>query len=236
MARIFLRKGANVEIMGSNGHTTASYLFGSSRPRIPQTEFVDILAYNSFTQFNTQDKDGWTVLHKAAAWGTAADVRKLLQLNTSPHCRTHKLGWTPILCAMCNKNLETFQELWGSYDGLNPEDEQDIRGWNLLHIAAEYGNFEAVPYLLEQGVKLEALSESASKFVPLAIQGKCVSPTEVARSCGKEAYVQWCSALEMAGREADRSPDEIDWAFEYVGGRLGECECCDHWGSSPSDD
>jgi ankyrin repeat protein len=121
----------------------------------------------------------------AAAWGTAADVRRLLQMNASAESRTYKLAWTPLFCAVCFKNIGTLQELWNDGDELEVKEQQDVRGWNLLHVAVGYGKFEAVPYLLEQGVSLEAISKPASRLVPPSVQKKCDScrsGTELRRS------------------------------------------------------
>jgi len=234
MARILRRSGANFEMIGHDGNTAASYLFGNTRPQTPQTEFIDILACNSFSQFNAQDTNGWTILHRAAAWGIAADVRRLLQMNASTESRTYKLAWTPLFCAVCHKNFETLQELWNSGDDLDLREQQDVRGWNLLHVAAGCGNFEAIPYLLERGVSLEAISKPASRLVPPPVRGKSVTPAEVARSCGEAAYAKWNEALKAAGPGVEPGRSEIDWKAEATDTRLGECECCDSWDAPPS--
>lgn len=229
IARLLLCNGANVEVFGADGFTAASYLYGPFRPRIAQTEFVEILACNSFSHFNAQDTDGWTVLHRAAAWGTAADVRVLLQMKASTSLRTSRLNWTPLFCAVCYKNMHTLRELWDEGDDAQLKEQQDLRGWNLLHVAAGYANFEAVPFLLERGVDLHKVSKATSRFVPMPLRDKCVTPTEVARSCGEKLYAKWVKALRDAGHEVSLEPAEIDWDSEEVTGGLGFCECCESW-------
>jgi ankyrin repeat protein len=184
-ARLLLLHGANVEVLGTDGFTTASYLFGPSRPRTPQTEFIEILACNSLSHFNAQGKIGWTVLHRAAVWGTAADVQALISVKASTQTRTLRLAWTPVFCAVCYGNMDTLRELW-KYD--NDPHQRDFRGWNLLHVAAGYGNFAAVPFLIERGVDLHALSDATARFVPPLLRGKCVAPGDIARGFGQEAY------------------------------------------------
>jgi hypothetical protein len=221
-----------VEVLAYNGFTAASHLYGSTRPKVPQTEFVEILANNSFSNFNAQDKDGWTALHRAAAWGTSADVRVLVQMKASIESRTSMLDWTPDFVAVCYKNLDTLQELWNSHGDANFKDHQDFRGWNLLHMAAGYGNYDAVPFLIERGVSLEATSKATSRSVPYALRGRCVTPNEVARCCGEEAYGKWAQALRIVGREVDVRPEDIDWSVEGVVESLGCCECCNNWNTS----
>jgi ankyrin repeat protein len=111
-------------------------------------------------------------------------------MNASAESRTYKLAWPPLFCAVCYKNIGTLQELWDDGDELEVKEQQDVRGWNLLHVAAGYGKFEAVPYLLEQCVSLEAISKPASRLVPPSVRGRSVTPAEVARSCGEAAYSQ----------------------------------------------
>jgi ankyrin repeat protein len=228
---LLLHSGADVEVIGEHGFTSAFFLFGyAGQAKVPQTEFLEILASNSFSNFNGQDKDGWNVLHRVATFGTAADIRSLAQMKASVHSRTHNLHWTPIFCAVCFGNMETLKELWRQHDDPSLKDKNDLRGWNLLHVAAGAGNFDAVPYLLEQGVDLKATSKATSRFVPPALRNKCVTPSEVARNCGESAYNRWVEALRAAGRTLEAYPEDIDWATENVDGLYGGCECCEDWG------
>lgn len=231
-ARLLLRAGANAEHLAYNGFTAASHLYGSTRPKIPQTEFIEILANNSFSNFNAQDKDGWSALHRAAAWGTSADIRVLLQMKAYSQCHTTKLDWTPDFVAVCYKNLDTLKELWNGQGNKTNKERQDFRGWNLLHMAAGYGNFDAVPFLIEQGVSLKTMSKATSRSVPWPLRGKAITPNEVARCCGEEAYRKWTEILRAAGCRVDIPPDDVDWEVEEVVETFGCCECCDNWNSN----
>ncbi|KAF2736145.1 ankyrin [Polyplosphaeria fusca] len=200
IARLLLLAGANVEVSYRNGLTAASYLYGKSRgERVPQTEFLEILANNSFSNFNGQDNNGWTVLHRAAAWGTAANVRTLIKMQTSIWSRTTKLDWTPQFIAVCFKNLDTLQELWNQHTDADFKNNQDFRGWNMLHMAAGYGKFDAVPFLIQQGVELGAMSKPTSRSVPYSVRGISVTPNELARCFGEDAYRKWAEALRVSG-------------------------------------
>ncbi|KAF2177670.1 ankyrin [Zopfia rhizophila CBS 207.26] len=144
IARLFLHGGVNVEVVGAGGFTAAFYLFGLFAIKTPQAEFIEILACNSFSNFNAQVNMGWSALHRAAAFGTLADVKKLVQIKASINCRTHNLNWIPLFCAMCFRNLDTLQELWKLHDEPKLKYQHDHRGWNPLHVATGVGNFEAV--------------------------------------------------------------------------------------------
>lgn len=224
-------KRVDVESLHVDGDTTASLLYGNARPRQQQTEFIAILASHSFSQFNTQDAYGWTVLHRAAAWGTAVDVEILLRMGTMLGLRTRNLSWTPLMCSVANDNPETLKELCGSETGHLMAEERDLRGWSLLHIAVAYGGFKTIPYLLEIGVDLQAASDATMCHVPQLVKGKSVTPGQLARTFGEAAYRKWSESLEAAGRTVDVRPEEIDWAQEETLDLFGKCECCDNWKS-----
>jgi ankyrin repeat protein len=122
--------------------------------------------------------------------------------------------------------MDTLQELW-KYE--NEPHQRDFRGWNLLHVAAGYGNFAAVPFLIERGVDLHALSDATARFVPPLLRGKCVAPGDIARGFGQEAYGKWTDAVRAAGRDVEVAPGDMDWDLEEGGGKFGNCECCDGW-------
>lgn len=222
-------KRADVELLSLNGSTVASFLYGCDRPRIQQTEFLEIIASHSFSHFNTQDKLGWTVLHRAAAWGTADDIKVLSRMNAIRKLRTLRLGWSPLICAVAYRNLDTMRVLFEISGETELHEEHDIRGWNLLHIAIAYGNLDAVPYLLHKKVSLEASSTATSSYVPLWLKDREVRPSEMARGFGELAYRRWTEQLESAGLAVDVRPEEIDWTLEGPDQAFGECECCDNW-------
>jgi ankyrin repeat protein len=230
MARLLLRtKSVDVESTNRDGDTVASYLYGKSRPKEQQTEFIEMLASHSFSQFSAQDKNGWTVLHRAAAWGSAEDIKVLLQMSALENLRTRRLSWTPLICAVAYRNFDTLQALCESSNDATMYKDQDLRGWNLLHVAVGYSNFEAVPYLIQHGVDLRAMSAPTSCWVPPLIGERSVTPGEIARSFGEAAYQRWTEALESAGSTIDVRPEEIDWTVEETEELFGECECCDNW-------
>ncbi|ORY16252.1 ankyrin repeat-containing domain protein [Clohesyomyces aquaticus] len=230
IARLLLHHGADVEVIGEDGFTSAFFLYGySAQEKVPQAEFLEILACNSFSNFNGQDNEGWSVLHRIATFGTAEDVKTLVRMRASIHSRTHNLHWTPIFCAVCFSNMETLRELWEIYDDIGLKDIVDLRGWNLLHVAAGAGNFETIPYLLKQGVSLKAASKATSRSVPPALRNKSVTPSDVARNCGESAYKKWTESVRAAGEDVEVSPEDIDWTNESVDGVFGGCDCCKEW-------
>ncbi|KAH7064294.1 ankyrin repeat-containing domain protein [Paraphoma chrysanthemicola] len=227
IARLCLRTGIDIEVMASNGHTAALCLFGSSRIRGSQSEFIELLGSKSFSLFDAHDSCGWTALHRAAAFGTREDVNALLRMKASANVLTYNLQWTPLSCAVCFGNVDAMQELWGCYE--NPSAMTDLRGWNLLHIAAGAGRFGAIPFLLDHGVDVKAGSKATSRHVPPPLEGRSVTPSVVAKACGEGAYEQWCEVLSSNGHMADTLPVNIEWGNGYSKARYGGCECCEGW-------
>jgi hypothetical protein len=207
--------------------TAALCLFGSSRIRESQSEFIELLGGNSFKLFDVQDSCGWTALHRAAAFGTREDVNALLRMKASIDVLTYNLEWTPLFCAVCFGNIGAMHELWGCYE--NPSAMTDLRGWNLLHIAAGAGKFGAIPFLLEQGVDAKAMSKATSRLVPPPLEGRSVTPNVVAKACGEDAYEKWCEVLISNGNMADMAPVDIDWGNGDGEVGYGGCECCEQW-------
>jgi hypothetical protein len=84
-----------------------------------------------------------------------------------------------------------------------------------------------LPFLLERRVDLHAVSQATSKFVPPSIVGLKVTPSDVAKSCGKESYDKWAEILGTSGFGANAMPLEVDWSSTDIQGRYGGCECCE---------
>lgn len=228
---MLLHSGADIEVIGECGFTPAFFLYGyAGQTKAAQTEFLEILAANSFSNFNGVDHDGWNLVHRVAVYGTAADIKTLVQVKVSLHARTHNLHWIPIFCAVCFGNMETLKELWNQYSDLDLKDITDLRGWNLLHVAAGAGNFDAVPFLLEHGVDLKVISKPTSRFVPPALRNRSVTPSEVAQNCGQDAYVKRTAAIRAAGHETSVATEDIDWTTETIDEIFGGCDCCSEWG------
>lgn len=230
MARALIGAGVDADsTVDVDGSTALSYAFCNQTPRMPQIEMLEILGSFSFSHFSKQDKQGWTALHRAAAYGTAADVRKLLTLGASTGMETNNLKWTPLFCAICFSNRETTDELLAQ-PNVPIATIKDLRDWTLLHVAVGAGNFDIVPELLKREVDIYALSKATIHHVLAGLLNKCVSPEEVAREFGRDAFSRWTEALHSAGREPEKSIDDIDWTAVTNNNHFGGCECCDGWG------
>jgi ankyrin repeat protein len=185
------------------------------------------MASNGFSNFNSQDDKGWTAIHRAAAFGTAEDVRALSRIGAALDIRTHNLGWTPIFTAVCYSNVETLLEIIK----IEPLDkhEADLRGWTLLHVAVGVGSFDVIPDLLRLGCDPAALSNATGHSVPQVFIDIAITPGDIAKACGKEVHDKWTQLLVNAGFATGEELDSIDWDIETTNLQFGGCECCERW-------
>ncbi|KAL1987786.1 hypothetical protein VTN96DRAFT_2626 [Rasamsonia emersonii] len=210
IARFLISRGARLDYVSSRGWTPVFELFWPSKEDQPSPEFLHLLCANSFADFDVQDSSGWTCLHRAAAYGTAADVRELLRVGASPLITTHSLGWTPVFCAARFCNTATLAELARH---LQPSFiySTDARGWTLLHVAVDAGDFDTMYLVLQLG---------ADPHQTAKIDGEWVTPTELARRGGPKVFQMYVDALEETGFDIYGVEDDADekgeiyWAAE----------------------
>ena len=84
IARLLLAEGAEVHHINADGWTPAFRLFGfNSQASTPCDEYLEALAASSFTEVDAQDKEGWSCMHRAAAFGHAHHIRALMKLHAT---------------------------------------------------------------------------------------------------------------------------------------------------------
>jgi ankyrin repeat protein len=160
-------------------------------------------------------------MHRAAAFGTAEDIAALVKVGSSVTLGTH-LDLTPIRCAIRFENVDTFLEL---VKHLQPSfiDEQDIRGWALLHEAASMGSSKMLGIVLKHNADPHVMSRNTAYMVPSGLENRHVTPADVARREGEDAYLTYIQALKLAGfdvtvmQELEDGIDNIFWPAESGG-------------------
>ncbi|KAJ4032976.1 hypothetical protein NW763_014466 [Fusarium oxysporum] len=209
-ARFFLEQGASLDYLCYRGWTPAMLLFQPDFPEVPP-QFFELLTCYSFTDFDVQDRFGSTVLHRAASWGTGADVHALLQLGASPMLTDGDVGWTPIFEAASTNNIDAVRRIAKDMP-LDFVHYIDFNGWTILHVAIEGGGLETITFVLELG---------ADPFLPVRI--KCEdtgfteekSVIEFARAKGETTYRHFLKALQRVGHsissENDLEEEDIFW-------------------------
>ena len=173
----------------------------------------------SFTDFDTQDTEGWTCMHRAAAYGCAADIQLLVKLGASTNIQTRKVCWTPIFCAVQFGNVSTFEELRRIHrDFLSL---RDVRRWTLLHVAANAKQSTMIAHLIGLGADPHARSLATEFRVPGDLRGKAITPGDIAIARGKKVLAAYLGAFVNCGHDVQICQDsrEIDifWpALEHL--------------------
>ncbi|RDL41307.1 uncharacterized protein BP5553_01286 [Venustampulla echinocandica] len=76
VARWLLENGADVHHISARGWTPLFSLFGAQPCHSgPCGEFLELFSAACFDDFNAQDRDGWTIMHRAAAFGNAEHIK-----------------------------------------------------------------------------------------------------------------------------------------------------------------
>lgn len=142
----------------------------------------------------------WTALHRAAAFGTAEDVELLIRYGADPCICTEGLEWSPLYYSTWYSNDQTLQELLNSSQ--RPDvNSSDVRGWTPLHLAAAHGVATILASLLEFGADPYRLSKPTDFHVPDALQGRKLTPLDVAKGAGQQQHDMYFKALRAAGFE-----------------------------------
>ena len=215
IARLLLAKGACCEHISLRGWNPIFYLYSGGQTQSPSTEYLEMILGGYFTSINVQDAEGWTCLHRAAAFGSADDIETLIKFGASTSILNDRLEWTPNFCAVQFGNISTFTKLQKYTDPALLE-QTDARGWTMLHVAANTGNLDMMTLLIKVGADPLALTEPSDKLVPAGLEGRTLSVAQIARNRGKEAVTAFVNALrasdwDVAVPFAEEGEDEIFW-------------------------
>lgn len=203
IARILLSNGAWAEHTDARGWTAAFYLWSFHNVQMPtQTHLLKFLNTDGQCNLGAFGCHKWTALHRAAAFGTAEDVEVLIRYGAEPCICTEGLEWSPPYYSTFHSNELTLRELMSSSYGLDIN-SSDVRGWTLLHVAAARGAANILASLLELGADPYRLTKSTSFHVPKALEGKILTPLDVAKGFGQKHHDVYVTALQAAGFKTD---------------------------------
>lgn len=202
MIRLLLFKHALAEHTDAQGWTAAFYLWSTITKMPNQSDILKVLSVDGGCEMGAVGQHNWTALHRAAAFGTADDVRVMLQHGADTQVCTDSLAWNPLHYATLYGNESVICEL------LRPEYRLDVnspdrRGWTPIHIAASLGMTTTLCVLLKLGANTHGLTKPTSLNVPTIFQGKELTPQEIAAGYGSENLDKYLQALTDSSLEAD---------------------------------
>jgi ankyrin repeat protein len=203
IARKLISCGADVHHISARGWTTAisTFCYATVEETSPAQEILEILSASNFTGFDVQDAEGWTCMHRAAAYGNATDIQNLRNVGASLIPRTLKLSWMPIFLAVQFGNISAFNELLKDHPDFLTL--RDIRQWSLLHVAVNAKQLDMMILLLELGADPRSSSFPTEFCVPDDLRNISVTPGEIARLRGKDLFDVYIQTLRREGHHID---------------------------------
>jgi hypothetical protein len=204
-----LQNHVDVHHISARGWTAAFSLFGvEPEHQDPCEEFLEAISAASFSDFDAQDGDGWTAMHRAAAFGNASQIQSLISRGASPKIQTRNLMWTPIFCAVQFNNMSTFRELTRHQP--NFLTATDVRKWTLLHLAVESKSLDMLRFLIDLGADPRACSSPTRFFIPDDLEDLSLLPGDIARVRGTPVFSTYLDALAAKGHDVQAVDDEQD--------------------------
>ena len=197
--RLLLDSKAELDYTNRRMWTSPRYIFDPQLTKMDTIQLLDICAAQGFDQWDTQDVVGWTIFHRASAFGGGSDIEKLLNLRASSNIYTFKLNWLPIFCAVKFGNESTFEVLVDLIHPLALPNFKDSRGWTLLHLAAENGSEAIMTQLLQRGLDPLAKTDQSAISLPEELSLKELTVGDIASFCNNQ------DAYERALKTTDRS-------------------------------
>ena len=196
--------------INAKGWTPIFNIFGQAGVDkvLPSKEYIEMLSAVSFADLDLQDGEGWSCVHRAAAYGTADDIATLKRMHASISLRTQCLLWTPIFCAVQFGNVATFLELANCQPSIWTA--RDVRGWTLLHVAVNAKHAEIVRLLIQGGADPHVQSAATKFFVPEDLKGLSVTPGDIARRRGSDDFFAYINALKETGYKFELVENEIN--------------------------
>ena len=219
VTRLLLSEGASQDHINKIGWNATFFCWPDLEPgEQDMLEFLNLLDHYSYQDLDVVDTEGWTALHRVAAYATPSEVSRLIHLGADPAKVALPLRWNAIHHAVFYGNYATFVVLLPYYD-VDIVSLTDERGWTLLHIAASAGHDKIVRHLLQLGADPDARSTAfeTHTHMPESLFRRECTPQEVAAAQGVEREKKYLEVLHNLhvhqGHVEDQELDEDDMEF-----------------------
>jgi len=177
-----------------------------------------------------QDTQGWSALHRCAAYGDENDVLWLAKHNALPfldRC-TVKRRLTPLHVAALFDNVSTLEALVKLQvppvsDGKGGEAEHvqhiinmvDSNGWSPLHAASANGAARTIEWLLRRGANVHPVTYETATWFPRGHEKEQFTALELVKRSGSEkAHRIFMETLQELAPGLEERDDDLFWDLE----------------------
>lgn len=171
-----------------------------------------------------KDSSGFTALHRCAAFGTASDVYKLVELGASPLADSYVTTWgrSPLHVAALQNNVSTLEALAdlsindrNTHDGAAQQrailETADINGWTPLHLAIYCKALNTAKWLLGKRVDVHKRTYSTAIWFPKDHTNEAFSVMDLANMAGDKILEEFSSLLVDVGYDIFTDGTDIYW-------------------------
>ncbi|GAW23124.1 hypothetical protein ANO14919_126740 [Xylariales sp. No.14919] len=211
IVRILLQRGADPTYTSAGGWSLFHYMFEKDKS-VPNTDYYSMLR-DCLMFDDVQDSQGWTSLHRCAAFGTGEDIYCLYQAGATvwPGRYITVWGGTPIHVAALQNNVSTLDALLSLYNGkLDALDLADDQGWTPLHHAVYHCAKDAMRWLLNKGADPHRITYRSAWF-PDGHEGEVFNAADLAALSGPECREAFVDILKDIGHDVTVEGDDIYW-------------------------
>jgi ankyrin repeat protein len=207
IARLIMNRGADMAHVNAYGWSMLFFCWAALAEPSFFEDAVQLLGVHALSGLTVRDADGWTCLHRIAAYGTAEEAGLLLAKGANPLAPSSEpVRWNALQQAVFYNNHATFsvikEHVISKRKMPDYVDLVDERGWTLLHLAATTGNRCIIVDLRADGADPSAVMNKAYEYVPPGLVLKECIAADSAANAGLEKLKTLEEALE-AHREAD---------------------------------
>ena len=225
IARILIRLGAELEYVTPGGWSILHYLFDRDRSTA-NLEFFSILL-DKLLFDDVKDSEGWTALHRCAAFGTAEDIN-FMHLLGIPGCLdrcTTKHGWNPVHTAAVMDNVTALAALTNIYSTKQLKERSyldilhsvDLCGWTPMHLAAERGAKATLKWLLQNGADPHRTTYVKAGWFPQGHEGMVFEVKDLAMLSGNKMFEEYVEILGEVGYDIITDGEDVYWSCDGSG-------------------
>ncbi|KAI1877074.1 uncharacterized protein JN550_001146 [Neoarthrinium moseri] len=220
--RILMAHGADPTYCSAGGWSILHYLYDRDSS-IHGYEFAAVLGYDLLFD-EIKDSQGWTALHRCAAFGTANDIGLLHRLGASPFPDRYitNQGWTPVHIAALMDNTSTLEALlhlgtsaMGMRDmislNLSVPNFVDTHGWTPLHVAVYRSASSTISYLLRRKADPQQRTYCTAGWFPPGYEGEALDTIDIAKLNGEKSLFHYVYLLNEAGYEVTTDGEDVFW-------------------------